>query len=208
MKNKKNTYLIVTMLCFVIATVFAFLYAFLDNREIRFISALCFTACAVICLKTFFEYLKEIGFGKRLFGGFLKALANIKKIISDKLSVILGKSEDRIYASGKKDEFQIKFEFFKAPPQRKHKKSAPKLPKYSTVKERKDKIRYIYTVFLKRKIDRGYKLDVSRTPDEISEDFAGNEKTDMLFSSYPVARYANDDEAIDVETVKKLEDLL
>ena len=106
MKNKKNTYLIVTMLCFIIATALAFVYAFIDNKEIRFISALCFTACAVICLKTFFEYLKELGFGKKLFGGILKALSNIKKIISDKLGTLLGKSEDRIYVSGKKDEYK------------------------------------------------------------------------------------------------------
>ena len=158
------------------------------------------------CLRMFFQYLKAIGFGKKVFGKLFRSLAKIGKAISSKLGI--AKDEDKLYVTAKKDEFQIKFELFKTPEYQKKKKSAPKLPRYSSLKTEKEKIRYIYTVFLKKKIERGYCLDVSRTPDEISRNFKGSGKADAIFSCYPIARYASEDEPMDEDAVKELKDIM
>jgi hypothetical protein len=207
---KKNNVLrlAICLICFAASFVRAVLYAVLESRDLRLISAIGFSICLLICLKIFFEYLKEIGFGKRLFGGIKAKLARLGKLISDKLGAIVGKDEDKLYVTGKKDEFQIKFELFKAPAQKKQKKTAPKLPRYSSLKSEKEKVRYLYTVFLKKKVERGYSLDLTRTPAEISADFDGNEKADALFACYPTARYAAEDEPLDAQSMDKLKDLL
>ncbi len=207
MKKKKNLYLFISIVCFIAAVVCAVIYGVIKVTEVRILSAAGFTACAVVCLKMLLDYLKEIRFGKRLFGPLRKFFAKLYKDISDKLKYLTGQDEDKIYTSGKKDEFQIKFELFKAQKTSAEKKSKVKLPKYSSLTEEKEKIRYIYTVFLKKKIERGYKLDVSRTPEEISEDFAGNEKARALFAAYPVARYAGENEPLGAES-KQFEDML
>lgn len=206
MKNKKEFDLVICIICFISSFICAFLYGFVEKKEIRFISALGFTACAVICLRMFFQYLRAIGFGKKVFGKLFRSLAKIGKAISSKLGI--AKDEDKLYVTAKKDEFQIKFELFKTPEYQKKKKSAPKLPRYSSLKTEKEKIRYIYTVFLKKKIERGYCLDVSRTPDEISRDFKGSGKADAIFSCYPIARYASEDEPMDEDAVKELKDIM
>ncbi|MBQ8402897.1 MAG: hypothetical protein IJX55_00545 [Clostridia bacterium] len=207
MKKKKHLYLLISIICFVAAVVFAVLYGVVKATEVRFLSAAGFTACALVCFKMLMDYLKEIRFGRRLFGPLRKFFAKLYKDISDKLKYLTGKDEDKIYTSGKKDEFQIKFELFKAQKTQTEKKNKVKLPKYSSLTEEKEKIRYIYTVFLKKKIEHGYKLDVSRTPEEIGEDFAGSEKARALFAAYPIARYAGEDEPLEAES-KQFEDMI
>ncbi len=207
MKDKKNIYLVVSIVCFAAAVVFAVLYGVTEVREIRLLSGIGFTACAVVFFKMFIDYLKQIEFGKKLFGPFGRLLAKLYAGISGKVKYLLGYDEDKIYTSAKKDEFQIKFELFKGQKAHSEKKNKVKLPKYSSLTEEKEKIRYIYTVFLKKKIERGYTLDSSRTPGEISEDFAGNEKAQALFAAYPAARYADDAEPLDVQS-KQFEDML
>ncbi len=207
MKHKKELYLTVSIICFIAAVVFAVMYGVTEVRETRLLSGIGFAGCAIVFLKMFIDYLKEIRFGKRLFGPLGKFFAKLYKGIADKIKHLAGYDEDKIYTSGKKDEFQIKFELFKAQKTHSEKKNKVKLPKYSTLTEEKEKIRYIYTVFLKKKVERGYTLDTSRTPEEISEDFAGSEKARALFAAYPVARYASDTEPLDVQS-KDFEDMM
>ena len=72
-----------------------------------------------------------------------------------------------------------------------------------------------------RNLDKGVLLLASKTltpkaqrtltnyvgPDEISADFAGNEKAQMLFSAYPAARYGAENEPCDAD-ISKLEELI
>ncbi|MBQ7291211.1 MAG: hypothetical protein IJW76_05795 [Clostridia bacterium] len=207
MKKKKHLYLLASIISFVVAVICAVIYGVVKAQEVRILSAAGFTGCAVVFFKMLIDFLKEIRFGKKLFGPLQKFFAKLYKNISDKLKYLTGKDEDKIYTSGKKDEFQIKFELFKATKTQTEKKSKAKLPKYSSLTTEKEKIRYIYTVFLKKKIERGYKLDISRTPEEISEDFAGNEKARALFAAYPAARYASENEPLGAES-KEFEDMI
>ncbi len=207
MKNKRQIYLIVSIICFAAAVFFAVLYGVTEVKETRLLAGIGFTACAIVFFKMFLDYLKEIHFGKKIFGPLRKLFAKLYAGISGKVKHLLGHDEDKIYTSAKKDEFQIKFEIFKGQRAHSEKKNKVKLPKYSTLTEEKEKIRYIYTVFLKKKIEKGYTLDSSRTPSEISEDFAGSEKAQALFAAYPVARYASDTDPLDVES-KNFEDMM
>ena len=204
MKNKKNFHLVLSICCFVAAAICATVYAIGKNENVRFLSALGFTACAVIFLKMFLEFLKEISFGKKLFLPLRKLLAKLYKNISSKLT---GKDEDKIYLESKKDEFKIKFEMFRHAPKETKKKAPPRLPKYSTLKTDKEKVRHIYTVFLRKKAERGYNVKPSLTADEISADFAGNERAELLFEAYPAARYSAENEPCDVD-IAQLEGLL
>lgn len=206
-KHSPHTHLAVSIICFVTSVILAVVYAVWESKEVRFLSALGFTACGVICFKTFLEYLKDIGFGRKFFGNLRKLFSNLYKNISGKLRT-LTKDEDKIYAVGKKTEFQIKFEFFKSAPKKAEKKALPRLPKYTSIAEDKQKIRYIYTVFLRNKMDKGYTVDPSRTPREISEDFADNEKAAELFASYPMARYSDESESVDKHTIEYLEQII
>ena len=68
-------------------------------------------------------------------------------------------------------------------------------------------MRYIYTVFLRKKAERGYNVKPALTPEEISSDFAGNEKAQLLVEAYPAARYGAENEPCEVD-IGKLEDLM
>ena len=204
MKNKNNMNFIFSVLCFIVAVGFSILYALSGNETIRFFAAIGFTACTVVFLKMFFAFLRDIRFGKKLFAPLRKLFAKLYK----KLYLGLGgKDDDKVYLEGKKDEFQIKFETFRAGKKTVGKKAAPRLPKYSSLKTDKERVRHIYTVFLKKKAERGYGIKPTLTPDEISADFAGNEKAQMLFSAYPAARYGAENEPCDAD-ISKLEELI
>jgi len=205
MKNKKNFHLTFSIICFVFAVFCALVYGFLQDRTIRFLAALGFTACAVVFIKMFLDFLKDIQFGRKLFSPLRKFFTKLYKNISAKLG---GRDEDKIYLESKKDEFKIKFEMFKSAPKEAKKKAPPRLPKYSSLKTDKEKIRHIYTVFLRKKNERGYTVKPAHTPLEISADFAGNEKAELLFELYPAARYAAENEPIEAEQIAKLEELL
>jgi hypothetical protein len=206
-RNTPRTRLIVSIVCLICAVILAIVYAVWENKEVRFLSAVGFASCGVICFKAFLEYLKDIGFGKKFFGNLRKLLSNLYKDIAGKLRS-LTKDEDKVYVTGKKTEFQIKFEFFKPHVRREEKKSLPRLPKYSSITEDKQKIRYIYTVFLRGKMDKGYTVDPSRTSEEIAEDFSGDEKAAKLFACYPMARYSDENEAIDKKTIESIEQII
>ena len=153
MKNKNNMNFIFSVLCFIVAVGFSILYALSGNETIRFFAAIGFTACTVVFLKMFFACLRDIRFGKKLFAPLRKLFAKLYK----KLYLGLGgKDDDKVYLEGKKDEFQIKFETFRAGKKTVGKKAAPRLPKYSSLKTDKERVRHIYTVFLKKKAERGY----------------------------------------------------
>ena len=204
MKNKKNLHLTFSIVCFVVSLALAFVYGFVKDETVRFLSAIGFTACAMVFLKMFLEFLKDIRFGRKFFAPLRKLFAKLYKTVSSK---ILGKDEDKIYLESKRDEFKIKFEMFKNAPKAQAKKAPPRLPKYSTLKTDKEKVRHIYTVFLRKKAERGYNVNPSLTPNEISADFEGNEKAELLFAVYPTARYAAENEPLESD-IKKLEELL
>ena len=103
--------------------------------------------------------------------------------------------------------FKIKFETFRSAPKTAAKKAPPRLPKYATLKTDREKVRYIYTVFLRKKAERGYSVKPALTPEEISADFEGNEKAQLLFDAYPAARYGAENEPCDVD-IGKIEGLL
>ena len=204
MKNKRNFHLILSSVCFVFGVGCAVLYGLVGNVSVRFFAAAGFTACSLVFLKMFIEFLKEIQFGKKLFAPLRKLFAKLYKNFSSK---ILGKDEDKIYLESKKDEFQIKFERFRAPRGKAAKKAPPRLPKYGTLTTDRERVRYIYTAFLRKKAERGYRVDPALTPEEIGADFAGNERAELLFGAYPAARYGAENEPCEVD-IGKLEDLL
>ena len=204
MKNKKNFHLTVSLVCFVFAAACAVIYGIWKDDNVRFLSAIGFTACSAIFLKMFFDFLKDIRFGKKFFAPFRKFFAKLYKNLTNK---IFAKDDDKIYLESKKDEFKIKFEMFKPAPKAVGKKAPPRLPKYSTLKTDREKVRHIYTVFLKKRAERGYNVKPALTPLEISADFAGNEKAELLFELYPAARYGAENEPCEAD-IKKLEDLM
>lgn len=206
-KPGKHTHLTVSIICFAAATALAIVYAVWENKEVRFLSAVGFAACGVICFKMFLEYLKDIGFGRKLFGNLRKMISKLCSGISRKLKSMV-RDEDKLYVTGKKNEFQMKLELFRSHEKKRESKPRAKLPKYSSVKEDKQKVRYIYTAFLQSRTDKGYSLDPSRTPTEIGTDFSANEKASELFACYPAARYSDDRETVDKKALENIEELL
>jgi hypothetical protein len=205
MKNKRNLHLATSIVCFIFAAVCATVYGFWRNDTVRFVAAAGFAACSVIFIKMFLEYLKDIRFANKLLGPLKKFFGKLCKTVASKFGI---GDDDKIYLESKKDEFKIKFEMFKSAPKQTGKKPPARLPKYGSLKTEKEKIRHIYTVFLKKRSERGYNVNPALTSDEISADFAGNEKARLLFETYPAARYGAEDEPIDAENVKKLEELM
>ena len=204
MKNKNNMNLLFSAASFIVAVACSLFYALSGNETVRFIAAIGFTACSIVFIKMFLAFLRDINFGKKLFAPLRKLFAKLYKKFYLGLG---GKDDDKVYLEGKKDEFQIKFETFRAGKKTAGKKAAPRLPKYSSLKTDKERVRHIYTVFLKKKAERGYGIKPTLTPEEISADFAGNEKAQMLFSAYPAARYGAENEPCEVDIVK-LEELI
>ena len=68
MKNKKGFHLTFTALCFVFAVACAVIYGVSNNENIRILSAVGFAVCSAVFIKMFLEFLKEIRFGRKIFG--------------------------------------------------------------------------------------------------------------------------------------------
>lgn len=78
-----------------------------------------------------------------------------------------------------------------------------KLPKWSALTSNRERIRYIYTVFLLRKHREGYKINPTSTPAEICGEVSEHSAQNDIFDLYNTARYS-DDFVIEKDKVKNL----
>ncbi len=198
---------LVFILSLAFAAVCAVLYAvFFEKSTLRTLFMILFIAAALVFLFVLFIVAKRKKIATRIFSPLLNKIRAAYQKAAKKLKSFLPKTRDekKSYVLGK-DEIKLKFAFFSREKSEKRQKPKPKLPKYETLETDKDRVRYLYTAFLYRKAERGYRVDPALTPNELSADFAGSEEGKTLFEAYPSARYADAGEAIPKEMLEYLE---
>ena len=189
------------------AVVSAVLYAvFFEHPVLSSVFSAIFISAAAIFVFVLWRIAKRKNILKRIFSPMLKKIRSAYKKISIKIKNFLPKHYDdkKSYVLGK-DEIKLRLSFFSQEKRESRKKAKIKLPKYESVKTDKDRVRYLYTAFLFHKSERGYRVDPTRTPSELSTDFSASPEAKALFDAYPTARYTNDEEAISKETLEYLE---
>ena len=189
------------------AVVSAVLYAvFFGHPVLSSVFSAIFISAAAIFVFVLWLIAKRKNILKRIFSPMLKKIRSAYKKISIKIKNFLPKHYDdkKSYVLGK-DEIKLRLSFFSQEKRESRKKAKIKLPKYESVKTDKDRVRYLYTAFLFHKSERGYRVDPTRTPSELSTDFSASPEAKALFDAYPTARYTNDEEAISKETLEYLE---
>lgn len=189
------------------AVISAILYAvFFEHPVLSSVFSAIFIITAAIFVFVFWRIVKRKKILKRIFSPMLQKIRSAYKKISLKIKNFLPKHYDdsKSYVLGK-DEIKLRLSFFSQEKRESRKKAKIKLPKYESIKTDKDRVRYLYTAFLCHKSERGYRVDPTRTPNEISTDFSASPEAKALFEAYPTARYTNDEEAISKETLEYLE---
>jgi len=191
---------------FALAAVSAVMYAvFFNKNALRTAFMISFIAAALVFLVMVFIAAKRKKTIKRFFSPLLRKIRAIYQKAARKLKIFLPKTRDdkKSYVLGK-DEIKLRFAFFSREKSEKHTKPKPKLPKYETLKTDKERVRHLYTLFLLRKAERGYRIDPSLTPSELGIELAGGDVGKTLFEAYPEARYADGND-ISKETIEYLE---
>ena len=208
MKNNNNEKFekILILLSFAVAAVCAVLYAVLyEKSNIRSYFIVGFTVAFVALMFLFGRYLNRKKIVKRLFSPLIKKITSFYNKIASKVKKILQKKyDDKLFVKGKV-EIKLNFKFFSSE-RNSLSKTKVKLPKYSSLETDKEKIRFLYTIFLRRKSSYGYRVDPARTPDEIKADFPDNDDANALFDAYPKVRYTPESAPVSKETLSQLEE--
>lgn len=192
---------------FALAAVSAVMYAvFFEKNILRTMFMILFIAASLVFLLVLFIVAKREKTVKRILSPLLQKIRTIYQKAASKLKSFLPqkRNDKKSYVLGK-DEIKLKFAFLSREKGENRKKAKPKLPKYETLETDKERVRYLYTVFLSRKVEHGYRVDPTLTPAELSADFSGNDVGKTLFEAYPEARYAADENDISRETLEYLE---
>ncbi len=197
----------VSCLCsFAVMALSAVMYAvFFKENILRILFEVLFITAFVVFLLILFIAAKRKKIVKRIFSPILNKMQAFYRKTAEKIRNFLPKTRDdkKSYVLGK-DEIKLRFSFFSQEKRESRKKAKIKLPKYETLETDKERVRYLYTAFLSRKAEKGYRVDPAMTPAELSADFNENDTAKALFEAYPSARYADGND-ISKETLEYLE---
>lgn len=197
----------ISCLCaFALMALSAAMYAlFFKDNSLRVLFQTLFIIASAVFLLVLFIVAKRKKIVKRIFSPLINKMRVIYLKTAKKIRDFLPKVRDdkKSYVLGK-DEIKLRFSLFSQEKKESRKKAKIKLPKYETLKTDRDRVRYLYTAFLCRKAEKGYRVDPASTPAELSRDFTESDTAKTLFEAYPSARYADEND-ISKETLEYLE---
>lgn len=141
---------------------------------------------------------KSFAFLKQLFERALSLLAK-SKLAAKLTSAFSGKTKINRLSFFSDEKFILL-------PTKKNLADPFKKMKWKNLKTNRERIRYIYIAFMKKKIKQGFSMDPTYTPNEVYYRLRENDASlkDELFSLYNVARYKDDENSVtknDVESV-------
>lgn len=186
----------------------AFLKIYTDNPNDRFLKGMAFAGMIVsgimmlralkrMLQKKYKKFLRKFDENIEKFKKFLaritkKALKSLG--FRNKGTFLKGKDKiEFIYNDLKKDKAQVK-----------EKKKKQKLPKWDDLKTNRERVRYIYTVFLMRRRKSGSKIEAAKTPYDLSETYAENDEQKKLFEYYCEIRYDENSKPVPGNVIKEL----
>lgn len=206
-KNKKKELSVIILF----EAIFGFLQVILSNRDNRVLSDLAFlgivfTTCLffITLVKLLKKRLKDTLANtiKKGFSKFFKYLKHSAKKVAKKL----GLQYDGSLIKGK-DKIEFAFKEIRKTNQN-EKKKKKKLPKWSELSNNKERVRYIYTAFLNRMRKSGYVVNPTKTPLNISNQYAKNKEHRRIFECYTDIRYKDEQEVVSDDIIKELLQIL
>lgn len=202
--KKKFEYLIP---CFYFVFFFVLLQVVIDNKDDRFITSLMFClmlADVVLFFRALKRYLrkrhKELY--NRLSSG-VGAVTRFFRSFTKKIAVKLGLRRNLVYIKGR-DKIEFAFGEHKKAKGREEKKHKPVFPKWKDLKDNRERVRFIYIVFIKKCIKRGFHFDRAMTPADISKKIAETPAQQRVFACYNDVRYSDERIQVSDSVVKEL----
>jgi hypothetical protein len=193
--------------CFYFAVFFVFLQILNDNKEDTFIKSLMF----ILMLLDFVLFLRAVKrFLRRryrnLYGkiesGFI-AITRYIRSFTKKVSGKLGLRRNLVYIRGK-DKIEFAFGEIRRTRAQEEKKRKPVYPKWKDLKNNRERVRYLYVVFLKKCVKHGFRLDKAMTPADISEKVTATPAQQRIFECYNNARYSDESTQVPDSVVNEL----
>lgn len=131
-------------------------------------------------------------------------LKNLLNKMARKITSKLGLKRLRVFLKGK-DKYEFVFtEIRKKNKQEKEKRRKQRLPKWAELTNNKQRVRYIYMVFLMRQSKHGYKIEPAMTPTDIAKVYAKTEGQQRLFECYNEIRYEDENKPVAGSIIKEL----
>lgn len=193
--------------CFYFVVFFVFLQILLDNQDDLFIKSLMFMLMTVDAL-LFFRALKR--YVRRRYRDFYDRVANrvsafsrYMKSFTKKVATKLGLRRNLVYIKGK-DKIEFAFGEIRRTKAQEEKKRKTVFPKWKDLKDNRERVRFIYVVFLKKCIKRGFRLDKAMTPADIAEKVAETPDQRYIFECYNGVRYSDERTQVPDGVVKEL----
>jgi len=145
-------------------------------------------AVALVSLHFFIKYLKRTLFTKikTRAGSWLKELGKRFGIFGNKVKRFFGVPGAKRGIGGEDERSFIRY---RKESRSKNTKSFKKLPRYGSLADNCERMRFIYVKFVLSKIRSGAKFKRTETPDELSRTLCSNDSEKELVSLYSDARY-------------------
>lgn len=187
----------------------AFLQIYLKNKDDnRFLSGIAFCGAIVTgffllrAIKRLLQKKYKDFFGK--IDKEIDKLKNLLKKMRKNIASKFGLKRLRMFLKGK-DKMEFVFgEIRRKNKQEKDKKKRQKLPKWADLNNNRERVRYIYTVFLMRQNKFGYRVEPAMTPTDLSKLYAENDDQRRLFECYNEIRYEDVNVPVSGSVVKEL----
>ncbi len=210
-KQKLKNSVLLLLTVFSGTAFFACLQLLLKNGGKAIIAGFSFTGMILsgillyLCVKKLY---KRFISGKlfKAFSDRLKRLFDYLRRVVKSMSEKLGTRRKRVFIKGKdKREFVLAELIRQSREERKRKrKKAPRLPKWSELETNRQRVRYIYAVFLLRQSKRGVSINPAMTPSDIAEGLAEEADKSGLFEHYNEVRYTDEKVPVSGKVVKEL----
>lgn len=193
--------------CFYFVLFFVLLQVMLDHQgDVTIRSYIFILMAADVVL--FFRALKKLrrkrkkSFLKRLVNR-LRDLGRYFRTVTKKVAAKLGIRRNLVYIRGK-DKIEFAFGEIRRSRAQEEKKRKPAMSKWKDLQNNRERVRFIYIVFLKKCIKRGFRFDRTMTPADIAERVAETPGQRRIFACYNDARYGDARAQVPDGVVKEL----
>jgi hypothetical protein len=131
------------------------------------------------------------------------AITRYFRFVTKKVVTKLGLRRNLVYIKGK-DKIEFAYGEIKRNRTQEEKKRKPVFPKWKDLKDNRERVRFIYVVFLKKCIKYGFRFDKTMTPADISKKVSETPAQRRVFECYNNARYSDDNTQVSEGVVKEL----
>lgn len=193
--------------CFYFVLFFVLLQFMFDYKSDTLIRSFMFILMAADVI-LFFRALRKLR-RRRKKGFFEKLVKRIRDFIryvrtaAKKTAAKLGFRRNLVYIKGR-DKIEFAFGEIRRNRAQEEKKRRPALPKWKDLQNNRERVRFIYIMFVRKCIKRGFRFDSAMTPSDIAQRVAETLGQRRIFECYNGARYSDERAGVPDSVVREL----